>query len=155
MKFGQEYFDQYKDWKENELLTKLPSQIISTLTIVLLPIFSVTYLYMNKNKLVDPDFNIKFGTLYLNLNLQKASAYLSTMFFTTRRIVLGITTVLYSDYLILIFVVYIYSSIMQLCFYLHFLPFDSFVKNLLEIINEVLILMSAYYIIMFSDYVEI
>ena len=77
------------------------------------------------------------------------------MFFTTRRIVLGITTVLYSDYLILIFVVYIYSSIMQLCFYLHYMPFDSFVQNLLEIINEVLILMSAYYIIMFSDYVEI
>ena len=136
-------------------MIKLPSQVLSSFSIISLPIFSLIQLYLNKNKLEDPDFKKKFQTLYLNLNPWKHSAYLSTMMFTVRRIVLGISTILYTQHLIIILVFYIYTSIIQLCFYLHYMPLDTFVRNLLEIINEMFILFSAYYIIMFSSYVDV
>ena len=136
-------------------MIKLPSQVLSSFSIISLPIFSLIQLYLNKNKLEDPDFKKKFQTLYLNLNPWKHSAYLSTMMFTVRRIVLGISTILYTQHLIIILVFYIYTSIIQLCFYLHYMPLDTFVRNLLEIINEMFILLSAYYIIMFSPYVDV
>ena len=133
----------------------IPVHFLKISTIIGLPLFAFIYLYLNQASLDNPTFRLKFETLYANLNTGKKSVYLNTFFFGLRRIVLGFASIFLSQHLIVICYFYIYTSVCQLSFQLHFKPQLKSMMNLMDNLNELFILFTSYFIIMFSEIVSI
>ena len=53
-------------------------------------LFVHSFLRIQKAKLSDPDFSMRFNSLYMNLELSKAHSTLLTTFFLARRFILGL-----------------------------------------------------------------
>lgn len=63
----------------------------------LLAIFIPVYLYCKRDKLADPEFNGKCGSLILRMNPDRTGIVLFQTFFLVRRLILSILIVFYAD----------------------------------------------------------
>ena len=56
---------------------------------LLFPVVVVFFLLNFKNKLLNPDLQSRFGSLYLDVKIESPFAYLQTVFFLLRRVFLA------------------------------------------------------------------
>ena len=126
---------------------------LKLLLLIALPIFSFFLLRNNFSKLEDPDFRIKYQTLYLDLKTNQPSAYLHTTFFAVRRFFIIYLTVFRNDQLISSIYVTVFSSLFMIKYLFDYDPFKERVLNRFEKMNELFTFALCYSMILFSDLV--
>jgi hypothetical protein len=119
-----------------------------------LPLFSYWWLDKNYNRLSEAEFELKYGTLYTNVDINKWSSSWITTIFCLRRLLICIFTIHFNSYLILNIYVTIYSSIFILFFYINVQPFKTRFLNRIEILNEIGYLSTNYFMFLFTDFIN-
>ena len=62
------------------------------------PVLIVGFLYVNRHKLDQPDFNLKFGSFYLGVLVRNNFVIWNCMIYYLRRLLFGGVTLLYIDH---------------------------------------------------------
>ena len=88
--------------------------ILKFFLLIVLPFFSFFFLRKNFHNLDDPDFRIKYQTLYLDLKTTQRSAYLHTTFFSVRRFLIIYLTVYRNKQLISSIYVTVFGSLFMI-----------------------------------------
>ena len=118
--------------------------------LLLLPGFSYVYLRLNYRKLEEPDFQQKFGTLYQNLYPLKRTVYKMTSIFCLKRLIYALVTVYLTNYVVPFIYIYTMIPLAALGFNLNRRPMNSTLLNLMENINEVIIYICGYFLLIFT-----
>ena len=128
------------------LISLLPK--FSLLFIV--PVFSIYYLRKHRKKLQKPEIKIKFGSLYENINTLHRRPLLYMSFFCLRRFLLSVAIVWLPEFPLFQLAIYLASTIMMWSFYVTAKPMERRATNRIEALNEILILGSFYFNMMFT-----
>ena len=75
-------------------------------------------------------------------------------FFTVRRILICVVAVWTIEFAYLQILVYTFTSLFQMMYYLWFRPFSYHPLLNLEVLNELVILISSYFLFIFTEFVE-
>lgn len=134
-------------------MESLPASILKFFIIMSLPVFSLFQLKRNFEKLDDPDFNKKFGTLFQNLYVKKSSATVMTTLFCTKRIILALTTVYLNNFVLASIYYYSFSSLFSIGYFLNERPFKNKLLNFMENINEAAVYLTSFMMFMFTDWI--
>lgn len=118
-----------------------------------LPAFSYIFLKRNKERLCEAKFDKKYGTLYMNLELNKSTAYSHTFYFCLRRLAISGLTVFQNDYLITNIYLNIYVSILMIKYLIENRPLNSSYLNRLELLSEMFNLSLYYFMFIFTNFV--
>lgn len=111
------------------------------------------FLNSNLNILDAKKLHKKFSTLYHNQVTHKKVAFKIMAIFFVRRLTLAVFTVWLNDHVIASLLVYFYFSIYIAGIGIHDRPLNDRWNNLLENFNESFIILSGYFIMMFSEWV--
>ena len=84
--------------------------------LVSLPFISFVFIQNNKEKLADPDFQRRYGTLYQNLNVNSDSVYWFNFYFCLRRFIIGAFTIFMNDVNIVNIYIDIFTSLFMIRF---------------------------------------
>jgi len=128
------------------------SSLLKFILVCFIPVFSLNYLKKNKSVLDQDFYKIRYGTLYSNIRINQPGALNTNFVFCLRRFMLTFATVYFRQWLILQIMVYTYTTLFKVCFYISVRPMDQPYLNHIEIINEVFTLSSLYFIIYFTDW---
>ena len=118
-----------------------------------LPVFSYFFLKRNKDQLADLKFIQRYGTLYMNLKINKFTAYCHTLAFCLRRLAISGLTVFQNDYLITNIYLNIYVSILMIKYLLDNKPMEKSYLNRLELLSEIFNLSLYYFMFIFTNFV--
>ena len=118
-----------------------------------MPIFSYLYLRKNFDKLDEPNFEKKYGTLYSNHSTKRATIILSLPIFCFKRFLIALGTVFINQPIAINIMIYIYSSLFSLGYNMTLKPLNSKTLNYIDNINEGFILISAYFMLTFSSWI--
>ena len=66
---------------------------------------------------------------------------------------LAVSTIAFNDHVILSMYIYIYSSFFMIGFYINNKPLVGRALHLMELVNEVFVLITSYYLFLFSEFV--
>ena len=130
---------------------------LSCSAILILGCFSVfTYVFMQKNKekLPDPDFIAKYGSLYASVEYESHKEALKyTWYFCIRRIAFAAMIAFLSDYLVIQILLLTELGLLMASWGVAETPMTNFMNDLTFIANEWVLLFSSYFILVFSMYV--
>ena len=127
--------------------------ILLTIYVFGFPIFSWMFLSKKKDKLREPEFKIKYDSLYLNLDYYKTKALPNTSFFFLRRIMFAALIVFCTSSIVLqIFIADILSTLM-LVYFITVAPMNDRLSNWIQITNEIVVLVSVWLMFHFTEYV--
>ena len=127
--------------------------ILKFFLLIVLPFFSFFFLRKNFHNLDNPEFRIKYQTLYLDLKTTQRSAYLHTTFFSVRRFLIIYLTVYRNKQLISSIYVTVFGSLFMIKYLYDYDPFKERLLNRFEKMNELFTFALCYSIILFSDLV--
>jgi hypothetical protein len=130
-------------------------EFIKACILVALPLFSWVYLRRKFECLSKVDFKARFGTLYQNVSPFKKSVYMYSTFFFLRRLAVAFSTTVWANTLILQIYTTVFGSLFVLMFYIEWRPMESTYENRLEVFNEGFTLFSNYFLIIFTDFVNV
>jgi hypothetical protein len=120
--------------------------------ITMYPIGIVVFLTLiGKNGLQDKRLRAKFGSLYggIDLDAWKHNVHYIS-FFLVRRAVLGLSIAFLRNYLFLQLELYMLTTLACLGFLVTVTPYEATLNNVLEIINELVVIMTIYILHTFS-----
>ena len=117
-----------------------------------MPLFIVLFVFFMKSKVSQDIVRARFGSLYEGIRTDSIACLLSNFFFTSRRLVLILVTVNWTDYPAFQVMAYIFLSNFNIVYILNYKPFETRETNLIELFNEACILATSYIIILFSDF---
>ena len=118
--------------KEFKLTLK---NVIDAVVMVGLPVFSYLLLKTNSNILDQEEFEIKFGSLYGNLNKDKSSTISFTSLFCLHRIVIAFASVFLQTTSVGSTIPYLVCSIVYSSLMFSQMPMKTSLLNLLERLN--------------------
>ena len=118
-----------------------------------LPGFSFSMLYFNFEFLEDTDFRIKYGTLYQNLNPRKHTVYKMTTIFCLKRIIFSIVTAYLGSYIVPSIYCYTFIPLFSIGYNINNKPLNTKAFNFMENVNELFILINAYFLAMFNEWI--
>ncbi|TNV87956.1 hypothetical protein FGO68_gene8438 [Halteria grandinella] len=119
------------------------------------PIFAYKLLSLNKESLKDPEFIKSFTCLLQNLNLKdRQEAWMMPCLFLGRRLVYAFSIAFLGNATLLQITLQIASSIFMLYYLCNTMPYTDRLLNVVEILNECSLLVCAYFLFCFSDFVE-
>ena len=124
--------------------------ILKLICLLILPTFSYFHLKRNYNRLETKEFSEKYDSLYLNLFPLKSTVYQMTSIFCIKRLIYGFSTVYLSQFVFMHMYTYIFIPLFFLGFNLVHKPMVSRMLNFKENMNEMLILICAYFIPLFT-----
>ena len=127
--------------------------IFRLFVLTFLPGFSYFFLKRNKKFMKKEKFKKKYGTLYMNLKLDKFTAYSHTFYFCLRRLAISGMTVFSNDYLIVNIYLNIYVSILIIKYLVEHRPLNKTYLNRLELVSELFNLSLYYFMFIFTDFV--
>ena len=127
--------------------------ILQLFCLLFLPAFSYVYLKRNYLKLEHQDFSSSYDSLYLNMFPLKPTVYQMMTIFCVKRLIYGTSTVLLAQYVVPHMYVYIFLPLFFLGFSLVQRPMTSKMLNFKENMNELLILVCAYFIPLFTQWI--
>ena len=128
--------------------------MINIVSLLVFPIFSFVLLKKNFVLLGEGSFRTKFGSLYGNLDISKRSAYKFTCMFCFNRLIIGISSVFMQQTSIGSVFPYLVSSIINTCIIIHQKPMASKVFNRLEYLNQGFVIITAFYMLFCTDWLE-
>ena len=122
--------------------------------LLILPFLSYFILKRNRDKISTEEFDLKFGTLYLNMNTSKPAVLTFTSFFCLKRLFISLGTVFLNESVILNLYINIFVTLWFIKYLIDNQPMNFKYLNQLEIINEVIMLFFTYFIFLFTDFVN-
>ena len=114
------------------------------LLLVFVPPYFVVYYLWNFKNWERPSFEQKYGSPLEGLIKTKRSALFYPIFFLLRRIALAFMAVFLNDYFVFQVWTFIFLSVINLCYLLHFKPFECTLQQGLEVMNEYTCLVLSY-----------
>jgi len=126
--------------------------IALSMLVILLPGFVTVFLFFFQDRLDTPALQ-RFQSFYNCIRFDSRLALLFTPLFLMRRLIVVMAAVFMpvkSGYHCQFF---IFLSIAMLAYLVFVRPFATRIMNILEIINEAVVLITGYHLILFSDYV--
>lgn len=133
----------------NEFLT---SYILDSITIIMLPIYAFIILHKNFSYLGNVDFESKYGSLYGNLSHMKRSTVSFLPIQCLVRIFLGFITVFCQQTSIGSIIPYMTTSVFYTALIFHQNPMELRKQNNLEKINQLHVILTAYYLLVCTDW---
>lgn len=134
---------------KNWLLLIEPLLKVSIL--VIFPIFSHILIRRNYQRLSDPEFKIKYGTLYTDME-HKHTAKDSIILLCGRRFLIVLTTVFLNRFHLPMVFIYVYPSIFLLSYYITNNPFNMRWAYWLELLNESHVITTAYFTFFYTEW---
>ena len=129
----------------------------SSVAIFLLICFSVfTYYFMqwNKTKLTEPGFMARYGSLYASVEYDSHKEALKyTWYFCIRRLAFAALIAFFSDWLVIQVLLLTKLGLVMASWGIATTPMINFLNDLAFIANELILLFSSYFILVFSFYV--
>lgn len=101
------------------------------------------------------NFKKRYESLYLNVRTDSNAIYLHTAIFCLKRMLIAISSVFFPKTAVLAVAVYTYGALGTLGFIYSYKPMQSPAMNKVEMLNELYMLATAYFMIAFSEMVEI
>ena len=123
---------------------------VKLICLLVLPTFSYFYLKMNFENLEKQEFSSKFDSLYLNLYPLKPTVFKMMSIFCIKRLIFGVSTIFLSEYVVPHMFVYVFVPLFFLGYNLVHKPMATRLLNFKENMNELLILLCAYFIPLFT-----
>ena len=130
------------------------SSFIKFTLVCFIPIFSLLYLKRKQLRLEDDHYKIRYGTLYRNVKTTNPTALYTNFVFCLRRFMLTFATIFFGNWLFLQIIVFTYTTLFQLCFFIAVRPMTQPLLNRIEIINELFTLGSVYFLLYFTDWCD-
>jgi len=121
--------------------------------VLLIPFVTLFWVLRNRTKLETAEYKQKYESLYLGVdtNRRGSSTYPAVFIFRRQCIVLCATFVVDLKSWLLIY--FIFIQIIYLSYLLNYKPKNTFIENRLELMNEIIILVTAYVLLTTTDYV--
>ena len=116
-------------------------------------LFSYKFLKRNKDNLRNPQFKLKYDSLYQNLEYFKMGALSNTSFFLCRRILFAALIVFGEGYLVFQVMAADVLSTLLLIFFITQRPMIDVWNNFVQIFNELVVLVCVWFLFHYSDYV--
>ena len=123
-------------------------------SLIILPLSIVFVLMQPKQKLLNPDFQQRWGKLLENLKLDSKMYLTYRIWFVLRRIIFIGTVFLCKDNFTLQYLGLAEFNLFMIVYQGSFTPFKSKNLNFVEIFNESMMLLSSNQVIFFTDFVE-
>lgn len=120
--------------------------------LVAFPIFSLIFM-LKKKDLENDETRLKYGTMYLNLDLKKRASRYMPFMFLGRRLMLGCSIAFFKYQFIQIYFS-ILSSLGLIMYLLKVMPYEDKLLNVIELFNEMSLLACSYTLLAFTDYVD-
>ncbi|TNV74060.1 hypothetical protein FGO68_gene7129 [Halteria grandinella] len=118
------------------------------------PILIFVFLVRRQRRVTKRIFKARFGSLYEGLRINCLMSILSNFFFTSRRLLLIIITVFWTEYPAFQVMIYIFFSQLNIMYLIHYKPYESPETNKGEIFNEACVLAAGYHLFIFTDFVD-
>lgn len=134
----------------------LSQRIITPMTLAylaLMPCLCSLILYRNRKNLHTKAINQSYGSLYLNYDTDKNSAYHFTMVFLYRRLVFAFLLAFCRVSVVLQVYLSICCSLALLIYLVKWMPMDEKRQNILAIFNECVLLVCSYMLLLYTEYV--
>ena len=132
--------------------------IIFAVIVLVMPILTSIFYYINIDRVDEEEFKRKYGTLYDGLQLddsedKRKSAIIYPFLFIVRRLVFMITVVWF-DYFVWLQISTQFALCIMMIMYLGFIwPFKSAFITWMEITNELAVLLLCYFMFTFTDWI--
>ena len=117
---------------------------------VFIPVFSFIHLKLNFHLLEEKKFKTKFNTLYTNLYPLKKTVYRQMTFFCLKRFLIAFVTASMKAPISIAILVYTKLSLFTIGYTINQKPFENKMLNYIEITNECFIMVTGYYMGLFS-----
>ena len=118
-----------------------------------LPAFSFFYIRRNRASASDQTFRKKFETLYQNVKPENVGVFIHSTLFCVKRLAIALATVFANQFTVLMIFIYSNGSLVSFIYVSNFKPMASRFLNRIELFNEAFIILSSYWLILFSDFV--
>lgn len=120
--------------------------------LIVVPALLCLILYRNRSTLHTEQTKQQLGTLYMNYETSKNSVFHFTMVFLYRRLVFAFLVGCSYSVVLQIYVACM-SSVLMLCYILHWGPMEADQFDFLAVFNEAALLFSCYLLFLYTDYV--
>jgi hypothetical protein len=144
--------DGFKKETKQELTNSIMTCIFAVY-IVTLPAIVYTFLNKNKEKLADEKFKEKFESLYLNIDVDTDNSLDMTTLFLLRRLFFSLLVIFLPNTCTQLLVM-VLSSLLMISFIISVKPLSEPYLNRMEIFNESTLLVSTYFMFLFTDFVD-
>ena len=131
--------------------TSLFSTFAMALYIMVTPVCTYMFLKMNFKELVTPKYQNRFGSLYLNLKPTEFSAVFQVILFFIRRLIYALSICFFGSFPLLQAVIQVLSSMLLIIYTLQYKPYLKKTIFYFELMNEMTLLTSSYFLIVFCD----
>jgi len=121
--------------------------------LLFVPVFAFFYLRANQFQMNVEEFKQKFISLYTNIKPHNQISYMYTLLFCIRRYIIGVMTIFLNSFVVFNIIVYFALQIGTISMYLHFKPMLTKFLNRIEIMNETLIFISVYFMMIFTNWI--
>jgi len=118
------------------------------------PLLTLYFALTKLNKVEDPNFKAKYGSLYEGLKTDSKIHLLCNFIFTSRRAILIVVTVFLTDYPGIQIMIYIFFAEINIIYLIQFKPYEDSATNYNEIFNEGCVLAASYQLFAFTDFVD-
>lgn len=120
---------------------------------IIFPFASFLFIKKNRKKMGEEIFDSFYGTLWLGLDLKRTMSVYYNCLFTFRRLLFAAIVVFMGGYPFLQVQLLLLSSVFAAEYSFIFNPFKDKKQNVLDIINEMTIVLTAYMTPFFTDFV--
>ena len=120
---------------------------------VIFPFLIITLLLKCFDKLDSETVSARIGSLYEGLRIKSKWALMYNSFFIGRRLIFAFIIVLLKEYQALQVIFFFYQCLAVFVYIIHAKPFDDSQLNKIEFFNEACILITAYHLLVFTDFI--
>ena len=120
----------------------------------MMPVGILIFIFSTRGTLADKDMEARFGSLYEGLKVKSVIHLMSSFLFVFRRLLLVLTALVLQNYPAFQVMTFILLSQLSLSYLVFFKPYQDSLTNMNEIFNEVCVMLSAYQLFVFTDYVD-
>ena len=121
--------------------------------VAIFPVSAGAYLVCRKKQVKSEKFQKRFGELVLGLKLEKQSALLYPVLFMTRRLIYAVILIKCLNRSVYQLQLIIVKSFAFMIYIGRVRPYEVRLSNIVELTNEVIISLCAYWLVTFSDFV--
>ncbi len=118
------------------------------------PISVCLFLLMTgESGLKNSSIKAHFGSLYSGLDVEKQINAQFTTLFLLRRLIVGLTIAFFRTYYFVQLEILMMSSLFCLCFIFLFMPYKTWLNNVVEMLNECFVILTVYIMHGFSFFI--
>lgn len=116
------------------------------------PLFCFVFLRRYRTQLAEATFQLRFSSLYLNINTSLSYATILTTLFLLRRLALSVVLTFLEDYPFLQIAYMNLTTSMMISYLTRVRPLTTSYLNNVEIFNEIILSLCTFVTVVFTDY---